>query len=165
MKKEVKYIMQGFFLFLLLFAIVVIIDHVLSAPPRSVPDTAVVPAASTAPAPAPEPVKAVAGTKGKELFQMNCAACHSVHKDLTGPALGGVEKRITDSKLLYDFIRNSEAVIAAGNEYFKSLKGKYNNMPMTPYTHLSDEEIGAILGYIKEAATVPPAPPTAVILR
>ena len=32
-------------------------------------------------------------SKGKQLFQQNCASCHSITKDLTGPALAGVEER------------------------------------------------------------------------
>ncbi|MFN5930145.1 MAG: c-type cytochrome, partial [Sphingobacteriales bacterium] len=30
---------------------------------------------------------------GKAIFQQKCAACHAVDKNLTGPALKGVEER------------------------------------------------------------------------
>ena len=95
---------------------------------------------------------------GKMLFQDNCASCHSIIKDLTGPALAGVEDRIKDKKLLYAWIRNSQAVLKTGNPYFKDLVKKYDNVTMTSFSNLSDDEIAAILDYIKihsgTAATV-----------
>mgnify|MGYP001206778766 CR=1 FL=1 len=85
---------------------------------------------------------------GKSLFQQNCASCHAVHKDLTGPKLAGIEERVPDKKLLYDWIRNNQAVLKSGNKYFNDLYNQWNKTPMNPFPNLSDEEIGAIISYI-----------------
>ncbi len=85
---------------------------------------------------------------GKALFQSNCAACHAVNKDLTGPALAGVEERVTDKKLLHDWIRNSQKVLASGNKYFNDLYLKFNKTPMQSFENLSDAEIDAILTFV-----------------
>jgi len=44
---------------------------------------------------------------GASIFQQNCASCHSVNKDLTGPKLAGVESRgpWSDRKNLYALVR------------------------------------------------------------
>lgn len=90
---------------------------------------------------------------GKALFQQNCASCHAVHKDLTGPKLAGIEERVPDQKLLYAWIRNNQAVLATGNKYFTDLYAAWNKTAMNLFPNLSDEEIGAMITYIN---SVPP---------
>ncbi len=94
---------------------------------------------------------------GKALFQQNCASCHAVHKDLTGPKLAGIEERVPDKKLLYDWIRNSQAVLQSGNKYFNDLYVTWNKTAMNLFPNLSDEEIGAMITYINSV----PDPATA----
>lgn len=89
--------------------------------------------------------------QGKQLFMMNCASCHAVKKDLVGPALAGVQDRWPNKKLLYKYIRNSEAVIKE-NSYAKELWLKWNKTVMTAFPNLKDAEIAAILAYIDEKA-------------
>ena len=48
---------------------------------------------------------------GKALFQANCAACHAVNKQLTGPALAGVEDRWPDKANLHAWIKNNQAFL------------------------------------------------------
>jgi len=91
---------------------------------------------------------------GKALFQQNCASCHAVHKNLTGPALAGIEERVPDKKLLYDWIRNSQAVLQSGNKYFNDLYVTWNKTAMNLFPNLTDEEIGAMITYINSV----PAP-------
>ncbi len=91
---------------------------------------------------------------GKALFQQNCASCHAVHKDLTGPKLAGIEERVPDQKLLYDWIRNSQAVLRTGNKYFNDLYNQWNKTAMNLFPNLTDEEIGAMITYINSV----PAP-------
>lgn len=88
------------------------------------------------------------GIDGKKLFQDNCASCHSVIKDLTGPALSGVQQRIPDKKLLYKWVRNPAVVLRSGNVYFNELKKRFGGVVMTPFSSLTDQEIDAILVYI-----------------
>lgn len=94
---------------------------------------------------------------GKALFQTNCASCHSPFKVIIGPALKGVTDRVTDKKLLYDWIHNNTKVLSQGNPYFTNLYNQYNKTPMNTFPGLSDAEIGAILKYVEAAQ-----PPTAV---
>lgn len=86
---------------------------------------------------------------GKELFSNNCATCHQVMKDMTGPALKGIEDRVKDRKLLYSWIRNSPAVLKSGNSYFTDLYNQWNKTPMNVFPNLSDGEIEAILAYVR----------------
>lgn len=95
---------------------------------------------------------------GAKLFQDNCATCHGVFKDLTGPALKGVEDRVKDKKLLHAWIKNNQAVLASGDKYFNELFVKWNKTPMNVFPNLGDDEIEAILKYVREAKQ--PAPPT-----
>lgn len=93
---------------------------------------------------------------GKALFQTNCASCHSPFKKIIGPALQGVTQRVTDQKLLYDWIHNNTKVLASGNAYFNNLFNEYGKTPMNTFPNLSDGDIKAILTYVETAK-----PPTA----
>ncbi|MES2775118.1 MAG: cytochrome c [Bacteroidota bacterium] len=88
---------------------------------------------------------------GKELFFGKCASCHMVNKELTGPALKGAEDRWPDKQKMYAFIRNSDSLIQT-DPYAKNLWLQYNQTTMTKHTDLTDEQIRAILDYIKSVA-------------
>lgn len=91
------------------------------------------------------------GQDGKALFQANCASCHAVNKQLTGPALAGVEDRWPDQKMLYAWIRNNQAVIKSGYPYAVNLYNQYK-ISMNTFPNFTDKDIDAILGYIKTEA-------------
>ena len=93
----------------------------------------------------------VASEKGKELFLQKCATCHAVNTNLTGPALKDVETRWTDKQKLYAFIRHSQAVVAEDN-YAKNLYNQWNKVEMTAFPDLTNEEIDAILAYVKQTS-------------
>ncbi|NPA33693.1 MAG: c-type cytochrome, partial [Chlorobi bacterium] len=88
--------------------------------------------------------------KGQKLFRQNCAACHKIDKDLTGPALGGITKR-RDREWLHRWIRNSQELISEGDPTAVQIFEEWNKVPMPPFTQLSDEDIDAILAYIEHA--------------
>ena len=90
---------------------------------------------------------------GQALFSANCASCHAVHKDLTGPALAGAEDRWGDKKKLHAWIHNNQAFLKTGDKYANDLYVKWNKTQMNLFPSLTDGEIDAILAYIK---TVPP---------
>lgn len=92
----------------------------------------------------------VAAQDGKALFQENCASCHKVDKDLTGPALKGIEDRVKDKKLLHAWIKNNQAVLATGDPYFTKLYNDWKKTPMNVFPNLSDADIDAILKYIAD---------------
>lgn len=88
---------------------------------------------------------------GKKLFKVNCAACHNRNMidDLTGPAISGTLERWEGREaLLYQWIRNSSAVIASGDAYAVQLYQRYNKSAMTAFRNLKDAEIEALLAYI-----------------
>jgi cytochrome c2 len=85
-------------------------------------------------------------TNGEILFKANCANCHKAAEKFVGPSLQGVIKRWESKELLYDFVRNSQEVIAR-NTYAKKLFEEYKQSPMMPYPQLKDEEIQGILDY------------------
>lgn len=98
--------------------------------------------------------KLFAQPNGQALFSANCASCHAVHKDLTGPALAGVEERWSNKKDLHAWIRNNQAFLKTGDKYANELYLKYNKTQMNLFPNLTDPEIDAILAYIKSV----PAP-------
>ncbi|MBC8032564.1 MAG: c-type cytochrome [Chitinophagaceae bacterium] len=90
---------------------------------------------------------------GKVIFQGQCVQCHQVNRNATGPALAGIEERVPDKKLLYDWIRNNQKVLASGNPYFTNLYNEWNKTPMNVFSGLSDTDIDNILAYIKAEAS------------
>ncbi len=63
--------------------------------------------------------------KGKQIFNANCAACHQLNRNMTGPALA-----ITDSTLLWNWMTlknyklDSTKFRTMGIDYHKNLWGK-----------------------------------------
>ena len=101
---------------------------------------------------------------GKALFNAKCASCHAIDKQLVGPALKGVEDRWDDKKMLYEWVRNSAAVIKKGYPRAVAVYNEYNKVQMTAFPELKDQDIDVILAYIntggaaKAGATVTAAP-------
>lgn len=88
---------------------------------------------------------------GQSIFLQQCASCHAVNMNLTGPYLKGVEKRWKSKEKLFAFIHNSHALIDAKDEYAQDLYYKWNKVQMPPFPLLKDTELTAILAYIKHA--------------
>lgn len=84
---------------------------------------------------------------GKQLFMTNCVTCHHPTRDLTGPSIYGVRNRWKNKKLLYDYVKNSTAVIKK-DPYAKQLFEKWNKTVMTPFPKLTNAEIDAIFDYV-----------------
>ncbi|MEO0000840.1 MAG: hypothetical protein RL766_886 [Bacteroidota bacterium] len=82
------------------------------------------------------------------LCNNKCASCHAIDKKLVGPALKGVEDRWDDKAMLYDWVRNSAAVIKKGYPRAVAVYNEYNKVQMTAFPELKDADIDAILGYI-----------------
>ena len=96
---------------------------------------------------------------GQALFQQNCASCHAVAKNLTGPALAGVEGRgpWSDRKQLYAWIHNP-AKFMASDPYTQGLKQQYGGVVMTGFPQLGEKDIDAIIDYVNQAAAAVPEP-------
>ncbi len=92
--------------------------------------------------------------EGKNLFQARCAACHNVNKELTGPALAGIDQR-RPLEWIVNFVHSSRSVISGGDKYAVALFDKFNKVPMPDHPDLSEENIKDIVAYINSAATAP----------
>lgn len=79
-----------------------------------------------------------------------CASCHQVLKNATGPALVGFEERgpWVDRKKVYEWIKNPTAFMVK-DKYTQELKKAYGSM-MTRFPDLTNEEIDAIIEYLKD---------------
>ncbi len=101
---------------------------------------------------------------GKSLFQNNCASCHArdMVTNLTGPALGGVEERWAayPREDLYQWIRNSQAMIAEGHPRAEELWAEWKPTIMSNFTNLTDQEMEDLLAYIDEQWQLTLAGPT-----
>jgi cytochrome c2 len=148
MNKEVNYVLQGFLLTLVVIGAFKFGGLLLSIPPppEELPTSGSQPFLSQLDNARPSTPSN--GIDGKMLFQDNCASCHSIFKDLTGPALSGVQERIPDKKLLYKWVRNPAGVLKSGNVYFNELKKRFGGVVMTSFSGLTDKEIDAIVIYI-----------------
>ncbi len=95
---------------------------------------------------------------GKAIFQQKCAACHAVDKNLTGPALKGVEERWPAKADIYSWVRNSAGLIKAGHPRAVAIYAEYNKIQMPAFPELKDADIDAILAYVSTAALAKAAP-------
>lgn len=95
---------------------------------------------------------------GKAIFQQKCAACHAVDKNLTGPALKGVEERWPSKADIYKWVHNSAALIKAGHPRAVAVYAEYNKIQMPAFPELKDADIDAILAYVSQAAAAKAAP-------
>jgi mono/diheme cytochrome c family protein len=86
---------------------------------------------------------------GKTLFRQNCASCHSLNRDLTGPSLSATEGRGPwgDRKKLFEWTRNP-ARFMARDCYTQRLKQKFGAM-MTGFPQLDDQSLNSLYDYIK----------------
>ena len=98
---------------------------------------------------------------GEQLFKAKCNTCHMVDKNSTGPNLKGVKQKWTDAgegELIYEWVKNSEALIASGkSKMANEIKG-FSPSAMTPQV-VTNEELDAILNYI-DTYTPPVTTPT-----
>ena len=99
--------------------------------------------------------------QGEGLFEeWGCNTCHRVDQKLVGPALQGIYDR-RELPWIYSFIKNSQAVISSGDTYANNLYNEYNQTLM-PNHALEDEQILAILAYVRDYEENPPTPDVVV---
>jgi mono/diheme cytochrome c family protein len=95
--------------------------------------------------------------KGESLFKNNCAQCHAVTEErVVGPGLKGASSR-HDFEWLSKWVRNSQAMIAAGDPYAVKIYNEYSKAQMTSFPNLSDDDIKSIFAYVDQASTAAPA--------
>ncbi|MEP1032156.1 cytochrome c3 family protein [Ekhidna sp.] len=92
---------------------------------------------------------------GESTFKTNCTTCHRIWEVRIGPALSGVtEKRSVE--WLNSWIKNSQAMIASGDEDAIAIYEEYNKTLMQAFP-FNDDQVMEILAYINaETAKGPP---------
>lgn len=93
------------------------------------------------------PVRAQDIKEGESIFKQQCTACHAVERDLIGPALKGSTERF-EMDWLIKWIRNSQALVQAGDPQAVELFEEYNKVVMPAFPSLTDENIENILAYV-----------------
>ena len=85
--------------------------------------------------------------KGQVLFTQNCTSCHQIKTDGIGPKLSGITS-ITSPAWVKKIIKNSQDMIAAGDERATTIYLKYKKAIMPSFSHLQENEIDAIVEYL-----------------
>ncbi|MET0464214.1 MAG: c-type cytochrome [Chitinophagaceae bacterium] len=103
--------------------------------------------------------KSVSAQDGKALFQAKCQSCHNIFKDLTGPALGGLEERHkwADHKELQAWINNPGGYMAK-DPYTQGLKARFGSV-MTAFPDVTLKDVDAIVDYINKTFEAGPGGP------
>jgi mono/diheme cytochrome c family protein len=103
---------------------------------------------------------AEAQPNGESLFKANCTSCHVVgDKKVVGPGLKNVHQRRSEAWLL-SWIKNSSALIKSGDaDAIKVFED--NNKIAMPAFSLKEDEIKAVIAYIKTESEKAPAAPVA----
>jgi mono/diheme cytochrome c family protein len=89
--------------------------------------------------------------EGKLLFTSRCAACHNVNKQLTGPALAGVNER-RDIEWIIRFVQSSQSLVKSGDKDAVAVFQQFNKIPMPDHPDLTADNIKSIVEYIKSQA-------------
>lgn len=86
---------------------------------------------------------------GQLLFRSQCASCHIIGKDATGPDLLNFEGRgpWKDRQKLYKWMRDPEKFIRK-DAYAGKLQQAYGGAVMTAFPDLTDKEIDALAAFL-----------------
>ena len=85
--------------------------------------------------------------KGEQIFKQNCTACHMMtDAKLVGPGLKGVTDKY-EKEWLIKWIRNSQELIASGDERAIKIYEEYNKVAMSSF-YFSDDEFSDLLAYM-----------------
>lgn len=87
---------------------------------------------------------------GEELFKTNCASCHKVEGESTGPGLKGVTDRVPSRDWIYDWVHNSTEMIDSGDDFANDIFEEYDETAMTHFPELSEDDIDDILAYVEQ---------------
>ena len=86
--------------------------------------------------------------EGKSIFMSRCAACHNVNKNMTGPALSGIDLRRSIDWII-SFVQSSQSMVKKGDTTAVALFEKFKRIQMPDHADLTNENIKSIVAYIK----------------
>jgi cytochrome c oxidase subunit 2 len=107
-------------------------------------------------------LSAQSAEEGKTLYNANCTACHAINEKVVGPALKDVHKRREEAWLV-KWIKNSQAMVKAGDPVAVQLYKENNESVMTSFENLSDVQVKSIIAYIKAESEAPAVAATASV--
>lgn len=87
---------------------------------------------------------------GEKLFKSNCASCHNMEKNMTGPALIGVLDHVPSEEWLKKWIKNNVSLRESGDAYANKIYKEWNGSAMSIFEWMSDEQIDDVTTYITE---------------
>lgn len=90
--------------------------------------------------------------EGKTLFTTRCTSCHTLEKNLVGPALNNIDKKYPVDWFV-QFVISSQGMIAAGEERAVKVFNEFNKIPMPDHKDLTEAQVKNIYEYIKSAST------------
>jgi len=100
--------------------------------------------------------QAKAQANGESIFKANCTSCHVVGENkVVGPGLKNVHQRRSEEWLL-KWIKNSSALIKSGDADAVKVFEENNKIAM-PAFNLKDDEVKAVIAYIKAESEKAPA--------
>ena len=92
---------------------------------------------------------------GKKLFKSNCASCHAVDKDLTGPALMNVWERWESEDKIIQWVKNNSSLRASGDAYANKIFNDWKGSVMTGFPSLTNENVIDIIDYVRAETANP----------
>lgn len=90
--------------------------------------------------------------EGKAIFSARCASCHNINKDLTGPALKGIDERRSMDWII-SFVKSSQSLVKGGDKEAVAVFEKFNRIPMPDHPDLTDDNIKNVVAYIKSESS------------
>ncbi|MFY9839367.1 MAG: cytochrome c, partial [Xanthobacteraceae bacterium] len=105
----------------------------------------------------PTVAKAADAEAGKQVFQKNCTACHTIGNGaLVGPDLKGVTAK-EPHEWLEQWISAPDAMLAKKDPTATNLLHQFHDLPM-PNLGLSSSDVTNVIAYLETAAAQPSAP-------
>src|SRR5690348_12256406 len=81
---------------------------------------------------------AQSAAEGATLFKQKCTACHALNSKVVGPALKGITEKRSEEWLI-KWVRNSQAMIAAGDPEAVKIFNEFKPAVMTPFPELTED--------------------------
>lgn len=88
---------------------------------------------------------------GHVVFMTNCASCHSLQGNVSGPPLAWITSR-RDRRWLFEYTRNSARMLWRGDAYSCYLFNRYSKRSMEIFPNLSDSALTDLYQYIAFAS-------------